>query len=90
MIDYVYQEYEKSFLAKFLGLPVNTFYRWNYKRWVKVRSKFEDFKDEAWAWWGDTGKFTNSKNVLMGTIWKRYKGVYTRKYGKTFKKSLGL
>jgi hypothetical protein len=89
-MDYVYQEYDKSFLAEFLGLPRNKFYKWSYKRWASVRTKFEAFKDEAWAWWIDTGRFNVDGETLMAEIWKQHKVVYTRKHGKTLKKALGL
>ena len=90
IMDYIYQEHDKSYVAGFLGLPVGTFYHWSYKRWAKVRTKFDAFKDEAWAWWCDTGKFKNSKDVLMGDIWKRYKVVYKKKHSMSLNKKLGV
>ena len=86
----IYQAYDKTYLAEFLGLPSNTFYLWEYKKWAALRTKFEAFKDEAWDWWNASGQFTNSEKVLTGDIWKMYKEDYEKKRGKTLRKEYGL
>ena len=101
MKDFIYQEYDKSYMAGFLGLPANTFYRWSYVRWAKVRTKFISFQDDAWAWWmssackthiplGRGTRRQSRKEFLMGEIWSLYKVEYEKKHGVSLNKKLGV
>ena len=86
----IYQIDDKTYLAEFLGLPSNTFYLWEYKRWAVIRTKFEAFKDEAWNWWNACGHFRDSKKVLMGDIWEMYKEDHEKRKAMTLREEYGL